>query len=455
MNNLPINQILIGDALCRLKELPSGAVNCCISSPPYWALRDYGWDTCTMFGTLDDFVMPRSKKKRERWWIMIRVRAHRRGGVFSPNKKTWIGALGLEPTFELYIEHLCDIYDEVKRVLCKDGTCWVNLGDTYSAKGTGKGQSNQSANKGEKCNGFRSSRYLNQDKIDTTHLAPEKSLCCIPDRFRVEMIKRGWILRNKIIWAKPNPMPSSAKDMFTVDFEEVMFFTKSKKYFFEPIYEPMADVSIERSFRGVSDSHKNINGAPGQTKHTMSQPRNHGEGYPINPLGRNKRCVWTIPTQAFSEAHFATFPEKLVEPMILSGCPREVCSKCGQGRRKVYETNGNYRNAPGRIEKEKIAALSNKNDSETWSGRIGEGMERHFIGYTDCGCKAEWRPGVVLDPFCGSGTTCKVAAQNGRDWIGIELKAEYIEMAKRRINEGETGISVAEQRAGQMGLFDV
>ena len=133
------NTIICGRAEDELAKIEAGTFNCCVSSPPYWALRDYGWNTCLLFGSLDDFCMSKNKKKRERWWVMIRVRAQRRGGIFSPNTKTWIGALGLEPTFEMYIEHLCNIYDQVKRVLRKDGTCFVILGDTYAGGGKGGG----------------------------------------------------------------------------------------------------------------------------------------------------------------------------------------------------------------------------------------------------------------------------------------------------------------------------
>ena len=417
--NLPINQIICGDALQVLKEMPSGAVNCCISSPPYWALRDYGVD----------------------------------------------GQLGLEKTFEEYIDKLCTIYDEVKRVLRADGTCWVNLGDTYAGGGRGweywTGNEKQSTNPGSaipKC-----------PKVNI----PDKSLCLIPDRFRIEMVNRGWIVRNKIIWHKPNPMPSSATDRFTVDFEPVIFMTKSNKplcwirpdgkmvakkpdhkngtegldwrwgtrrgkkvklslwqgedYFFEPQYEPYQESSIDRyalagqrnteDFGTITD----LNGWRSESYQNPSRIYKAGQGSVKsrgqnvdhlcvggdNPLGRNKRTVWTIPTQSFAEAHFATFPEKLVEPMIKAGCPREVCSKCGQGRRKVYDKSGGTTGESWHDHNDDIGSGIRQTRGGVPLATAKSRAEKEnpykidFKGYTDCGCKAEWRPGLVLDCFHG------------------------------------------------------
>ena len=375
--------------------MAAGSVNCSISSPPYWALRDYGVD----------------------------------------------GQLGLEKTLEEYIDKLCTIYDEVKRVLRADGTCWVNLGDTYNGSG-GDHKAHHKNDASFQTGLMRGSRPTNAARV------PTKSLCLIPQRFAIEMVNRGWILRNVIIWHKPNPMPSSAKDRFTVDFEYVYFFVKSKKYFFEPQYEPQSENSHARYPAGTEPPPARADSKelarPGYESWRETTPTH------ILPLGRNKRTVWTIPTQAYPDAHFATFPEKLVEPMILSGCPKEVCSKCGQGRRKVYETTYEF------LRKSNIRDQPKQKARPDPFGFIGAvaNAQHHFKGYTDCGCGEKFRPGLVMDPFMGSGTVGKVAAQNGHNWLGIELKQEYIEMAKRRIAEGETGISVKEQKNGQGGLFE-
>ena len=482
--SLPINQIICGDALTMLKEIPSGAVNCCISSPPYWALRDYGIE----------------------------------------------GQLGLEPTLEEYIDKLCTIYDEVKRVLRSDGTCFVNMGDTYGGSG-GKGKTPEESiknaeraiRKGYNVGGWSKDGQgiNNRNVIDTRNMGiPIKSLCLIPQRFAIEMVNRGWILRNVLIWHKPNPMPSSAKDRFTVDFEYVYFFVKNNdilwhfrpdgkvsnkqpdykngiegldyewgirkgkaaklslwqgfKYYFEQQFEPyLTESNAERPRMGQGQntqySQKRRDVKP---IGIIGEHDNRGQTLgplPNNPLGRNKRCVWldesekgtvwTIPTEPRSEAHFATFPQKLVEPMILAGCPRYVCTECGKAREKIIDKGSLVPDG-----------LSQKSCSEKWlnddnrdvsdkgwnlESNFAPNMqyEKTFKGYTDCGCGAEYRPGVVMDMFCGSGTVCRVAAQNQRDYIGIDLNPEYIEdIAKPFVNEVETG--VGRKEIGQQALFE-
>lgn len=338
---MPENKIICGAMPEATKVFPDGYFNCCISSPPYWALRDYGVD----------------------------------------------GQLGLEPTFEEYIDKLCTIYDEVKRILRDDGSCFVNLGDTYW--GSGRGVDKKYGPGRDICPAGGENKAKGDGYID-------KSLCLIPQRFAIEMVNRGWILRNVIIWHKPNPMPSSAKDRFIVDFEYVYFFVKSKKYWFEQQYEPQSPnchskgtklhPPIEDAGIGHKDWHKYTPAA-------------------ILPLGRNKRTVWTIPTQSFAQAHFATFPEKLVEPMIKAGCPEFVCTKCGKGREKIYKRGDIVPDAKG------YKPRGHKGDNElvnrwnTGEEKLGPNMhyETIFKGYTDCGCKdREWRPGIVLDCFCGN-----------------------------------------------------
>jgi DNA modification methylase len=241
-----IDKIICGNNLDILKTISNESINCCITSPPYWALRDYGID----------------------------------------------GQLGLEPTFQEYLDKLIAIFDEVKRVLRKDGTCWVVLGDTYSG-----GVNN---NDSKKVYGAKTLKPIKAIGFQC------KSLLQIPSRFAIIMTDHGWILRNEIIWYKPNAMPSSVKDRFTVDFERVFFFVKNKKYWFEQQLEPLT--------------------CPDFLKRTATNKQGNGQlaksvRFGSKEIGRNKRCVWKIPTKPFKEAHFATFPPALVEPMIKAGCP--------------------------------------------------------------------------------------------------------------------------------------
>jgi len=388
-------KLICGDSLEMLKTLPSESVNCVMTSPPYWALRDYGIEPQVWGGTPDcqhEFNLKEIRTGQTHWnkggkLIPYKERKIRNGTKreigFCLKCGAWKGSLGLEPTFNLFISHLCDIFDEVKRVLKRTGSCWVNIGDAYAGLKVGKTDK-------------KVADYVKDTQINLRKDCQEienKNLCLIPFRFALEMQNRGWILRNVIIWHKPNCMPSSVKDRFTVDFEYLFFFVKNKKYWFETQYELAQECSIARLNRAVSNKNKWVNGANGQTPHNLSQPkpnRNYkgGDGvgrknncaistyqfeegdYLVSPWdpkkGRNKRCVWTITTKPYKEAHFATYPEALCETPIKAGCPKD---------------------------------------------------------------------GTVLDLFCGSGTTGTVAKRLGRNFIGIELNPTYIKLAEKRINK--------------------
>ena len=301
---MEVNKIIEGNCLTVLKTLPDNSVDCCITSPPYWGLRDYGHEE----------------------------------------------QLGSEKHFKDFVNNLCNVFDEIKRVLKDTGTCFVNLGDSYSSdtKGTGGPSDKQLSNKG--------SRYAAK-KFDTE--IPNKCLCLVPERFAIEMVDRGWTIRNQIIWHKPNQMPSSATDRFTVDFEKIFFFVKQPTgYYFEQQLEPYTK-PLDRwggddlEANGVSEWDEGT----GQTSYRKRNMR-------PNPDGKNMRTVWSINTEPNSEAHFATYPQRLVERMIKAGCPEN---------------------------------------------------------------------GLVIDPFFGSGTTGIYARKANRNFVGIELNHEYVEIANKRL----------------------
>jgi DNA modification methylase len=257
---IPINQIMHGDCLENLKELPEKSINMCMTSPPYWALRDYGVE----------------------------------------------GQLGLEPTFDEYINKLCDIFDEVQRVLRDDGTCWVNIGDSYVSNGSIEQRKDKKVYDSiEKSHKRGVTRAIMNDY-------PSKCMAMVPFRFAIEMVNRGWILRNTIIWHKRNCMPSSVKDRFTVDFEYLFFFSKNKKYYFETQLEPLAPISMKdrRKDKGRFEYDGKRKGVEG-IQNAMCG---------INSEGRNKRTVWVINPKPFKEAHFAVYPEELCETPIKAGC---------------------------------------------------------------------------------------------------------------------------------------
>jgi len=265
-----LNKIILSDCLEGIKRMPDSSVDCCISSPPYWGLRDYGVD----------------------------------------------GQIGLEENYSEFIAKLIELYIEIQRVLKPTGTCFVNLGDTYAGSGSG---TTKNADTSKYVENSKQVYVLpngtaKASKFRGTNL--NKSLLMIPERFAIGMIDAGWILRNQIIWHKPNQMPSSATDRFTVDFEKIFFFVKqSTGYYFEQQLEPYTKPldrwggdDLEANGKSTWDN------GTGQTTYRNRNMR-------PNPDGKNMRTVWSINTEPFPEAHFATYPEKLVKRMIEAGCP--------------------------------------------------------------------------------------------------------------------------------------
>ena len=262
-------QILVGDVRTRLAEIPSASVQTCVTSPPYFGLRDYGHDD----------------------------------------------QIGLESTPDEYVKGIVNVMAEVWRVLATDGTLWLNLGDSYSDSGKG-GQSDAKRSEGWQ------PEYAN--KGETYGLAP-KNLLGIPWRVAFALQDDGWYLRQDIIWAKPNPMPESVKDRCTKSHEYLFLLSKNPRYYFDAdaIKEPALVTSAERALRGSSETMKSAYGVPGQSPHGLNKPRERvtlsGGERPDLMLSRNKRDVWTISTTPFKGAHFAVMPEALVEPCVLAG----------------------------------------------------------------------------------------------------------------------------------------
>jgi DNA modification methylase len=319
---MKLNEIYQGDALQVLRTFDNELIDCCVTSPPYWALRDYGIE----------------------------------------------GQLGNEPTFELYIERLCDVFDEVKRVLKKEGTCWVNIGDTYFGGCGGPSSWERKSRNIE----WREKSERNPHRRDKGY--PSKCLTLVPFRFAIEMINRGWILRNVIIWHKPNCVPESVKDRFTTNFEYLFFFVKQKKYYFEQQFELMKESSLERLKRKFNPnkeyskmSVKSQQEYQNRFKENTIRYR-HGGKTDVDRIYNkvNKRSIWTISLKPFHGAHFAVYPKDLIEIPIKAGCSIN---------------------------------------------------------------------GIVLDPFMGSGTTAIVAKKQNKNYLGIELNPEYIKIANERIKK--------------------
>jgi site-specific DNA-methyltransferase (adenine-specific) len=430
-----INRVHQGHALQLLKQMPSDFVDCMVTSPPYWALRDYKTKGITWDSKEDckhewgENISVKQKSTPKDWHEETKF-SDDITNTFCKKCGAWKGQLGLEPSFDLYVKHLCDIMDEVKRVLKPTGTCWVNLGDTYSGTGCGTGTSHFSQI--DKCM---------KQNVETD--LPDKSLCQVPSRFAIEMVNRGWTLRSEIIWQKPNGLPSSIKDRFTLDFEKIFFFVKNRKYYFETLYEDY--VSLDKRPAGVVQNRE----YGYQGKYKVMPPiggkkQTEGNDNPVYSgntpewkQGRIKRCVWSINTHPFPDAHFATFPEELAEPMVQAGSPEFICKKCGKPREKVYTKHWDEMRTATPIKGGETSSSLIDGAGQKKGGFNNRtypvGVSYEHIGYTDCGCGAEFEGGIVLDIFAGSGTTCLVAKKMGRQYIGLELNPEYVKMAKERI----------------------
>lgn len=277
------NVIYNTDALSGLGKLEDASIDCIVTSPPYWGMRDYGLDPILFGGEkecshdLDDFAVCRKC-----------------GG--------WLGELGHEFSREMFLEHLAGIFDECHRVLKKTGTLWVNLGDSYCK--TYKYNHPERWQCGENVYGLKKTRVP-----VTVHRIQHKSLCNIPGLFAERMLRQGWILRNEIIWYKPSVAPASAKDRFTVDYEKLFFFTRSQRYYFEQQFEPYAKSTYRRykSALNPDEAYQKYGYPTGMLK--------------INPAGRNRRTVWRIPSEPNRRRHYAAYPTKLAEIPIKAGCP--------------------------------------------------------------------------------------------------------------------------------------
>ena len=331
MNDIEKNTIINGNSLEVLKSLPDNSIDCCVTSPPYYALRDYGCD----------------------------------------------GQIGLEETPEKYIESLCDVFSEVRRVLTPQGTLWLNIGDSYNGNKVGNTVVVKNKKVSES-NDFHKKLWGG---------AKPKDLIGIPWMLAFALRSQGWYLRQDIIWHKPNPMPESVTDRCTKSHEYIFLMSKSQKYYFdyEAIQEPCADqsrtnyacgnrtngINKDRNDNDFGERSKNWKPRTkncqydGQKPNSFHLSRENGEPDKEYYV-RNKRDVWSVNVKPCSEAHFATYPFELIKPCILAGCPEN---------------------------------------------------------------------GIVLDPFMGSGTTAIVARSLNRNYLGVELNPEYIKIAHKRLEK--------------------
>ncbi|WP_040519444.1 site-specific DNA-methyltransferase [Gordonia aichiensis] len=320
------NKIVVGDALIQLRELPDASIDCVVTSPPYFRLRDY--DAA--------------------------------------------GQIGLEPHVDDWVNELVAISGEVRRVLVPTGTFWLNLGDTYSGH--------------------------------PSHGAARKSLLMAPERLALRLQENGWIIRNKIVWAKPNPVPTSVRDRLNCTYEVIYVLAKQPRYYFD------LD-TIRQPLRSAASTQKRSPGKTAAQRESWRGPNGmaatgldvlKAQGRNGHPLGKNPGDVWTITPGGYRGAHHAIFPLRLAERMIAAGCPEARCTSCrSPWRRSVIRA-------------------------------LGGTATRAALAPT-CDCQADTEPGIVLDPFMGSGTTAIAAETLSRDWMGIEINPAFAATAEQRI----------------------
>ena len=373
--------ILQGDVRSCLKQLDDESVQCCITSPPYWGLRDYGCD----------------------------------------------GQIGLEPTPEAYVADLVAVFHEVKRVLRDDGTLWLNLGDSY-ANTSASGQNNFEKSTLSGGRGQRDPMNPGLHKQIPEGIKP-KDLVGIPWMVAFALRADGWYLRSDIIWNKPNPMPESVTDRCTKSHEYIFMLTKSERYYYdaEAIKEPVSEVSLKWAEYGWDCDRPSTKNASmgGDGIHTEKM----GTRF-VNPDGRNKRDVWTVATQPCAEAHFATFPAKLIEPMILAGTSEKgCCPKCGKPWERIVE----HENAVLELSETALLKRSMGLATQTGGKQVSPASNKTIGWQPTCACGLDPIPCTILDPFMGSGTTAIQAVRLHRHYLGCELNPEYVKMAERRI----------------------
>lgn len=430
---MQLDTVVQADALTYLQSLPDESVHLIVTSPPYFGLRDYGtgtWEGGDSNCLHDSSGRPSDNKNPRAITSGVRAGADN-FACLKCGAKRIDDQVGLESNPIAYVERLVAVFHEAKRVLRRDGNLFVNLDDSYVG------------NKGAKYNhdGLKARKrgrahVPSEHNIGMTHTSgniPNKSLMAVPERFLIAMIDDGWIAREKIVWVKGNPMPESMKDRCTRSFEMVYHFSKSPKHWMDmaAVAQPTAAETFARAKRGVSSKHKMVNGAPGQTPHSMNQPREHGAGPDAAPT-RNLRNVWHINTRPFKGAHFATYPEKLVSRIIGMACPETVCSKCGAGYVPVIEkTDHGFTDRTFRSPHETGTEWNTNGQGATTLAHV---ITQRVIHYApSCKCGAGTAAGIVLDPFMGAGTTAVVAKKMNRRYLGCDLNAEYVAMAQGRI----------------------
>lgn len=375
--------ILNGDVRQRLREIPDNSVHCCVTSPPYWGLRDYGQND----------------------------------------------QIGLEQTPTQYVNEMVEVFREVRRVLRDDGVLWLNLGDTYVGTGSkgdckdpkyAEGRNGQTVAINNRVQGLKS-----------------KDLVGIPWRVAFALQDDGWYLRQDIIWSKPNPMPESVTDRCTKAHEYLFMLTKSPHYYFDnrAIQEEATGYDGRKAtLHQPSEKYAETELAPNQSIQSIAKKATERwkfdeDGIPV----RNRRSVWSVATKPFKGAHFAVMPEALVEPCIKASISEMgVCATCNAPYKRRLE----WGEPPDRAPRQNLLnVIPGRDKPSRLQSQAMTKRQSVTTGWDKtCNCETtEVGRSVVLDPFTGSGTVAVVALRHKSDFIGTELNPSYIDLAVTRI----------------------
>jgi len=431
-----MSQVLLLQGNALHIPLQDGSVHCCVTSPPYYGLRDYNtgtWTdgdancthtrrTSTKEATITTESRPTNTNHEREGW---------RGGVCGRCGAVRVDAqLGLEMTIEGYLDAMVQVFREVKRVLHNDGTLWLNVGDSYSASGKSGGgaQGKRWADHGADTTGPRGGKWSPPPPG-----LKEKNLCGIPWRLALALQADGWYLRSEIIWHKPNPMPESVTDRPTRAHEQVFLLSKRARYFYdsEAIQEGIASTPRAQA-RGPKNTPLGRGPREGGNTGLHAMALRMREG---TVSGRNARTVWTLPTEPTPMAHFATFPTALVDLCLRAGTSAYgCCASCGAPWRRAVDRQ---RLLDGTTP---VTGAFSRPDEPFRIPPSGIGHWRYSTVTTEhgwtptCACSAGTRPCVVFDPFVGSGTSLLVARALGRHGIGLDLSLPYLrDIARQRL----------------------
>ena len=444
-------EILNGDCIEMMLSLPDNSVDTCVTSPPYWGLRDYGgggkvWGPpeCIERGEGDTshewegYTRPSENTRNNNNSLQLK------SAYWEPQDQAhckhcnaWFGQLGLEPNIEQYVKNMVEVFSHVHRILKPEGTLWLNLGDSYASGKSRYSTKEQSIVGGERNDAKLGDLQNGKRACVKSHpVLKDKDLVGVPWRVAFALQEAGWWLRQDIIWAKPNCMPESVKDRCTKNHEYMFLLTKSHKYYFDN--EAIKENTVKKADKRQSafTYADNEEWAKDKDASRISKAKGIAEARTKNYAKRNKRSVWWISPKPFPEAHFAVFPIELIEPCILAGTSAYgCCSKCGSAWERI-------------ISKPKLPKVDDSEIDRYGTGKagvhrkVGQKYADWRVNNPDittgwkptCECNADVVPAVVFDPFGGSGTTAIAAIKHGRNATLTELSEEYVALARRRIN---------------------